>query len=85
MRLLFIRHGDPDYDHDGLTLTGKKEAELLVERLANENISEFYVSTMGRAMDTAQPTMTALGRTAVSCDWLREFSIPVLRPDKNGD
>ena len=34
MRLLFIRHGDPDYVLDGLTPTGQLEAELLSERSA---------------------------------------------------
>ena len=31
MRILMIRHGDPDYEHDSLTETGKKEAALLAE------------------------------------------------------
>ena len=31
MRLIFIRHGDPDYVHDTLTEKGKREAELLAE------------------------------------------------------
>ena len=34
MRLLLIRHGDPDYVHDDLTETGKREAALLAERIA---------------------------------------------------
>ncbi len=32
MRILMIRHGDPDYEHDSLTETGKKEAALLDRR-----------------------------------------------------
>ena len=32
MRLIFIRHGDPDYVHDTLTEKGKREAELLAQR-----------------------------------------------------
>lgn len=32
MRLLFIRHGDPDYVHDTLTEKGHREAALLAER-----------------------------------------------------
>ena len=85
MRLLFIRHGDPDYEHDGLTPTGEREAEFLVPRMAGETITEFFVSPLGRAKATARPTLEALGRSAVECDWLQEFSIPVLRPDKNGE
>ena len=85
MRLLLIRHGDPDYEHDGLTPAGRREAELLVPRMAGETITAFFVSTMGRARATARPTLEALGRTAEACDWLREFDTPVLPPDKNGE
>ena len=84
MRLLFIRHGDPDYAVDGLTPTGQKEVELLAERIAPMDIAEYYVSTMGRALATARPTLQKAGRTAKECDWLREFSIGVRRPDKEG-
>ena len=34
MRLLFIRHAEPDYSIDSLTEKGWKEAELLSRRLA---------------------------------------------------
>lgn len=84
MRLLFIRHGDPDYAVDGLTATGKLEAELLAERIAPMEISEYYVSTMGRALETAKPTLEKAGRTAEECEWLREFAIRVRRPDREG-
>ena len=84
MRLLFIRHGDPDWTTDSLTETGRREAELLAERIAPMDIAEYYVSTMGRALDTARPTLEKAGRTATECDWLREFSIRVHRPDKDG-
>ena len=84
MRLLFIRHGDPDYAVDGLTPTGQLEAQLLSDRIAPMDIAEYYVSTMGRARDTARPTLEKAGRTAEECDWLREFSIGVHRPDKAG-
>ena len=85
MRLLIIRHGDPDYEHNDLTPAGKVEAELLVPRLQREEITEFHSSPLGRAKATARPTLEALGRTATEQDWLREFSIRILRPDKNGD
>lgn len=85
MRLLFIRHGDPDYAADALTPTGRREAELLAERIAPMDISEYYVSTMGRAMETARPTLEKAERSAVRCDWLREFSIGVRRPDREGE
>ena len=34
MKLLIIRHGDPDYDRDSLTPKGWKEVEYLSERIA---------------------------------------------------
>ncbi len=84
MRLLFIRHGDPDYELDSLTPTGRREAALLAERIAPMDVAEYYVSTMGRARETARPTLEKAGRTAEECDWLRELSVGVLRPDLGG-
>lgn len=43
MRLIFIRHGDPDYEHDDLTQKGKREVELLTKRVTSwKNITAFY-------------------------------------------
>jgi probable phosphoglycerate mutase len=33
MRLMIVRHGDPDYEKDSLTPAGWKEAEALSERM----------------------------------------------------
>ena len=85
MKLLLIRHGDPDYAIDGLTETGRREAALLAERIAPMEISEYYVSTMGRALETARPSLEKAGREALACDWLREFDIRVRRPDCGGE
>lgn len=77
MKILIIRHGDPDYSVDGLTPTGQLEAELLSERLIrDENITAAYCSTMGRAKLTAAPTLAKLGLDCEYCDWLREFNYP---------
>ena len=81
MRLLIVRHGDPDYSIDSLTPKGWKEAEYLSQRLVKEKIDHFYVSPLGRARDTAAPTLDKLGRTAEVCDWLREFPAVIQRPD----
>ncbi len=84
MRLLIIRHGDPDYSIDSLTEKGWREAKLLAERIAKEDVTEFYVSPLGRARDTASLTLQKMNRTAVECDWLREFPPAIKRPDKEG-
>ena len=79
MKLIIIRHGDPDYSIDSLTPTGWKEAELLAERVRKMTVKEFYVSPLGRARDTLQPTLDKLGREATVLDWLREFRPSIIR------
>lgn len=81
MRLLIVRHGEPDYEHDTLTEKGWREAEYLSGRLSGMDITDFYVSPLGRAKDTASLTLEKMGRTAVECEWLREFAPRIQRPD----
>lgn len=81
MRLLIVRHGDPDYEKDSLTKKGWREAELLSERLAVLDVKSFYVSPLGRAVDTASLTLRKMNKTAEECDWLREFPPKINRPD----
>lgn len=82
MKLLFVRHGDPDYTIDSLTEKGWREAEILSHRLEKLKVKEFYVSPLGRAKDTASLTLEAMNRTAVECEWLREYAPRIHRPDK---
>lgn len=81
MRIMIVRHGDPDYERDSLTETGWKEAELAAERIAKLDVKAFYVSPLGRAQDTAGCTLKKMNRTAVTYDWLREFDARIQRPD----
>ena len=55
MRILLIRHGDPDYVNDTLTEKGRREAALLAKRAVSMNMGECYKSPLGRAKDTAAP------------------------------
>lgn len=73
MRLIFIRHGEPDYEHDSLTEKGWREAKLLAARTKDWHVDDFYVSPLGRARDTASFTLKAHGKTAEIMDWLHEF------------
>lgn len=82
MKLLIIRHADPDYSIDSLTEQGKIEAELLSRQLVSRDIKAFYVSPLGRARDTANYTLEKMGRTATVCDWLKEFPPSVDKPNK---
>ena len=86
MKILIVRHGDPDYTIDSLTETGWKEAELVSRRLTKLDVKNFYCSPMGRARDTASPTLKKLGREAEILPWLREFSAEIQKPylDKPG-
>ena len=73
MRILLIRHGQPDYTTDSLTPAGRVEAELLSLRLARMDIRDFYVSPLGRARETADYTLRRVGKTAEVLPWLQEF------------
>lgn len=84
MKLLIVRHADPDYTIDSLTEKGWREAELLVPRIASLDVKAFYVSPLGRAKDTASLSLQKMGRTATECDWLQEFPCRILRPDVTG-
>jgi probable phosphoglycerate mutase len=77
MKLLIIRHADPDYENDSLTEKGRKEAELLSNRISAMDIKEFYVSPLGRARETADVTLNKMNRTAEVLPWLREFDAPI--------
>lgn len=81
MKILIIRHGEPDYSIDSLTEKGWREAELLSKRLCAMDIADFYVSPLGRAKDTAKPTMEKLGRELQVLPWLREFRGTVINPN----
>ncbi len=84
MRLLIVRHGDPDYEKDSLTEKGWREAKLLADRISKLSVEAFYVSPLGRARDTASLTLQKMGRTAQVCDWLEEFPPVIDRPDAAG-
>ena len=64
MRIIFIRHGDPDYANDTLTAKGRIEAELLSERVKKWDVKDFYCSPLGRARDTAAYSLNKMNREA---------------------
>lgn len=83
MRILIVRHGDPNYEINSLTEVGWKEAELAAERISKLDVKEFYLSPLGRAQDTASCTLKKMNRTGITYEWLREFSPRIHRPDKD--
>ena len=80
MKLLLIRHAEPAED-GGLTGKGKREAELLAERIASLPVQAFYISPLQRAVDTAEAVLRKAGRMAETLGWLREFDVPTAKPD----
>ena len=77
MKLLFIRHGEPNYAKDCLTENGIRQAELLAQRLRSEKITAAFMSPMGRAKETAHICVDGTGIPLRECDWLHEFDVKI--------
>jgi probable phosphoglycerate mutase len=60
-------HGDPE-----LHPVGRRQAELLADRLEHERIDAIYVTTLQRTHETAAPLAARLGLTPVVVPDLRE-------------
>ena len=73
MRIIFVRHGEPDYVNDCLTEKGKVQAEALVNRLIGEGIEDIWSSPMGRAYETALPTAERLGLPVRIAEFMHEL------------
>ena len=74
MRIIFVRHGEPDYHRDCLTETGKRQAAAAAARLEREGITEIYASPLGRASETAAYTAARLRLPVQTLDYMREIS-----------
>ncbi len=73
MKIVFVRHGHPDYVNDCLTELGHEQAEKAALRLRDEGISEIYSSSMGRAYETALHTAELLDMNITKLDFMREI------------
>ena len=86
MRLVFVRHGEPDYINDCLTENGVEQAQCTAERLKNEPISAIYSSPMGRAKQTASYTAEDHGLDVKVLDFMHEINWGILDEKKeNGE
>lgn len=72
MKLILIRHGEPDYATDSLTEEGKKQAAAAAKRLQNEGIDRIFTSPKGRAKETAAATAELLGLPVETLDFMAE-------------
>ena len=84
MKLVFIRHGDPDYVNDSLTEKGRREAKLLADIIERYDIDEVYQSPLGRAQATAAYSLEKLKLPVTTFDWLQEF-IGLVDPNVSAD
>ena len=73
MRIVFVRHGEPNYADDCLTDKGREQAAAAAERLAGEGISEIFASPCGRAAETAGYTARKLGLEVTTLDYMHEI------------
>jgi probable phosphoglycerate mutase len=81
MRIVFIRHGDPNYEKDCLTPLGKKEALVVAKRLKKigteepaAKIKKIYSSPLGRARQTADAAAKILRLDIETLDYMKEIS-----------
>ena len=73
MKIIFVRHGHPDYVNDCLTELGHKQAEQAALRLKDEGIEHIYSSPFGRAYETALHTAEVISKGVTKIDFMREI------------
>ena len=74
MRLILVRHGDPNYELDCLTELGHRQAAVVAQRLLEEGIEKIYCSPQGRAQQTARPFAEASGLGDIeTLEFMREI------------
>lgn len=77
MRIIFIRHAEPDYENNTITTKGFVEADILAQRTNKWPITKIYCSPLGRAINTANPTLKAMNLEAEILDFMQEFYYPI--------
>lgn len=82
MKLIIIRHAEPDYPNNSLTAKGFIEAELLAKRIGSlPNVAGVFTSPIARAVLTAKPCCSRLGIEPEVLPWLQEFRGKILDPE----
>lgn len=78
MRIIFIRHAEPDYSIDSLTEKGVAEAQALNARILTwPNDFNYYCSPLGRARLTCEIALNDTDKESETLQWLKEFDVPV--------
>ena len=73
MKIIFVRHGHPNYNDDCLTELGHPQAEAAAERLKNEKIDKIFSSSRGRAVETAEHIAARHNMEVCKLDFMREI------------
>jgi probable phosphoglycerate mutase len=83
MEIVLVRHGQPEWVHDGLSVVdpplterGHRQAQRVADVLAATAFDEVVVSPLQRAQQTAAPLLASLGRPLVIEPWLHEIREP---------
>jgi 2,3-bisphosphoglycerate-dependent phosphoglycerate mutase len=83
MDIVLVRHGQPEWVHDGftvvdptLTALGHRQAVRVAEALGGEIFDEVLVSPLLRARQTAAPLLAVLGKPWQIEPWLHEIREP---------
>lgn len=84
MEIVIIRHGEPQWVKDGLSIDnppltdrGWTQARLMAKALADERFDEILVSPLIRTKQTADPLLSELGRDLEIEPWLEEIRNPI--------
>lgn len=73
MKIIFVRHGHPNYKDDCLTELGHPQAEAAAERLKDEKIDRIFSSSCGRAVETAEHIAARHNLEVTQFDFMREI------------
>ena len=73
MKIIFVRHGHPDYRKDCLTEIGHLHGKAVAERLRGEKIDRICSSSCGRARETAEHIAVYHDLPVESFDFIREI------------
>ena len=83
MQIVLVRHGQPEWVRDGLTVVdppltdlGAAQAERTADELLGAGFDEIAVSPLRRARQTAAPLLRRLGRSEIVEPWLQEIREP---------
>lgn len=84
MKIIMIRHGDPDYRKDFLTEKGEREAACLAKWIKqfDPEVDAYYVSPLGRAKETCRVCLEPLGKEATVLPWIEEYTGRAFHPRK---